>query len=575
MSDIRFDDLEEIQRDPRFVRYRAVDTRLECRVMLEQPGPATLQRLSESPGLDTLREAKALAKLDHPNIVRLRELLEVDGTQTMVLDLPDGERLDQLLLRETSLEPRRVRWIGVQLAVAAGAIHQNNIVHRGIGAGNVFIDMAQERVRLAGFTFAKPVGGVLDIDTVQHRIQHSGFAVEHGLPDYVAPEQMRGRGADHRADVFALGCLLYRCATGSEAVAGPGVLQSPLPKPHQIDPAIPKHLSAAIMACLNPVPEQRPSRMLDVAQALESAEKPARASSGLRGVLVGAGIALAATLSVLGATGVFSSPDLEPRGQGSWVEAVVRDNLAPHYVTSRALLVGTDYETSDPDIARLKNAEADVDAIYRRLTDGLGWRPEHITRLLGPEATFERIRTALDDLRNAADTDDQVLIYFAGHGEPRNGGLRLLPHDASPKVVWLDADELTDFASTTGTRAKHVLVALDCCYSEAALVTRSHGIGKDSDAPLGSYSQRESMQSLAHWVLTSSAHTALDGKEHSPFAEGFLEALDAAIAGEPVSLIGLFKAIEDRITAVGAAQRAWLKAPERAGGWFYFIPKRS
>lgn len=155
MSEPRFVIRAELRRDPRFVRREAFDRQLECEVMLESPGAALAPDLNTTHGAKIRREAKMLARISHPNVVRLREVTELDRLPTLVLDTPRGQPLDELLKQEERLTAEQVIRIGCDLAQAAQAVHAEGVVHRGIAPENVFVEPGTWNAQLSGFTFAK------------------------------------------------------------------------------------------------------------------------------------------------------------------------------------------------------------------------------------------------------------------------------------------------------------------------------------------------------------------------------------------------------------------------------------
>jgi len=584
----RFETLETLRSDPRFERTRALDRQLECDVMLERPGPAVLAELASNDGEKALRNAKMLARITHPNIVRLRELVERDGVPTLVLDVPLGECLTDVLAREGALPPEILVPLGICLAEGAQAVHAAGVVHRGIAPVNVFVDTATGKAQLAGFTFAKPLGNRVGLSSIDHAKRRTGDAPAQGLPDYSAPEQLEGRPADHRADVYGLGCLLYRAATGREAFPDDASdLHQPEPA-HKLNPAVAKPLSAVIQKCLLRTPTARFQNMVELADALKAiGTAPDRAGSPARGLLAGAAIVLVTVLTLqwsgmLG--GVSGTPTDLTRGQGVQRDAPARSEFAPKYETSHAVLIGTRYD-GNPHFAQLDNPERDVLAIEQRLLD-LGWQSEHITTLLGPAATRDNIMGALIRIAADAGHDDQVLIYFAGHGTPHpvaRGDLRLLPNDAgAPGTVgeakWIRSGDIVDtYLAEPGFKPKHVLLVLDCCHAALAATTRSasDAIPDDSDAPMA-YPEREALKRHARWVLASAGkdELAADGRgENSPFARGFLRALEAA-RHESVSLQGVYASIRTAIIDEGSRQAPWLSGYDDMGAEFLFLNRK-
>jgi serine/threonine protein kinase len=153
------------------------------------------------------REARALGKLNHPNIVAVHDTGQVNGVYYFVMEFVDGTNLRQLLL-EKSFTPKEALAIVPQLCDALQFAHDEGIVHRDIKPENILIDK-KGRVKIADFGLAKLLGQnqVDDNLTGTHQVM--------GTIKYMAPEQMEGaRDIDHRADIYSLGVVFYELLTG-------------------------------------------------------------------------------------------------------------------------------------------------------------------------------------------------------------------------------------------------------------------------------------------------------------------------------------------------------------------------
>jgi streptogramin lyase len=149
-----------------------------------------------------LEESQLAASLDHPNVVPIYAAGEAGEELYIAMRYVEGHDL-KVLLRAGALDPKRAIRISSQVAAALDFAHERGLVHRDVKPSNVLLD-ANEHVYLADFGLTKRLG--------------EGRAVEpalFGTIDYVAPEQIRGEEIDGRADVYALGCLLYECLVGT------------------------------------------------------------------------------------------------------------------------------------------------------------------------------------------------------------------------------------------------------------------------------------------------------------------------------------------------------------------------
>jgi serine/threonine protein kinase len=158
-----------------------------------------------------VREAEAGPSLNHPNIVPVLESGEADGELFIAMELVDGTDLKGLIQREGPLEPKRVLSIFRQVASALDAAHESGMVHRDVKPQNILVVPREnpegaDRVYLTDFGLVRPV-------TSESSASRSGHVF--GSVAYMAPELIEGIPTDGRADVYALGCVLYECLTGS------------------------------------------------------------------------------------------------------------------------------------------------------------------------------------------------------------------------------------------------------------------------------------------------------------------------------------------------------------------------
>src|SRR5262245_34823810 len=182
-----------------------------------------------------LRESRLAAALDHPNVVQTLAAGEDGGVLYLAMEYVDGIDLRELLRREPRLEPGRAVSLVAQVAAALDAAHAAGLVHRDVKPGNVLV--AGERAYVCDFGLARHVASVGSLTGGR------GFV---GTVDYVAPEQIRGEKVDGRADVYALGCVLFECLTGerpfeheTELAVVFAHLNEPAPRPTELLPELP------------------------------------------------------------------------------------------------------------------------------------------------------------------------------------------------------------------------------------------------------------------------------------------------------------------------------------------------
>src|SRR6202049_731588 len=164
------------------------------------------------------REAKALAQLDHPNIVPIRAVEESDGVHFLTMQLVEGQPLDHLIPKG-GLPVEEIVEIASALAEALAAAHEKGIVHRDLKPANVMVT-GDGRVKVLDFGLAKDVRSDKSSDATMTSDGHTEVGVVMGTPSYMSPEQMAGRALDHRTDIFSLGVVLHEMATGKRPFEG-------------------------------------------------------------------------------------------------------------------------------------------------------------------------------------------------------------------------------------------------------------------------------------------------------------------------------------------------------------------
>jgi len=254
--------------------YRAHDTRLGRDVAVKVL-PA---ELSQDP--DRLarfeREAKTLAALSHPNILVIHDFGKEGEVTYAVTELLEGETLRQRLGRG-ALPWREAVETGAAIADGLCAAHAAGVVHRDLKPENLFITR-DGRVKVLDFGLAKAQRGPLaEIETVTSPPPGTVAGTVLGTVGYMAPEQVRGEPADHRSDIFALGCTLYEMLTGRRAFRGTTGIEtlSAILKeqPQEIvltRPEISPELDRVVAHCLEKVPERRFQSASDLAFGLRS-----------------------------------------------------------------------------------------------------------------------------------------------------------------------------------------------------------------------------------------------------------------------------------------------------------------
>lgn len=222
------------------------------------------------------REAKALAKLDHPGIVTIHDFGQADGLFFFVMEFVDGVNLRQLL-QSRRISPREALAIVPQICDALQYAHDKGIVHRDIKPENILLDR-RGRVKVADFGLAKLVGCGNELASESREATPSAALTEAGkiigTPNYIAPEQMAHPGeVDHRTDIYSLGVVFYEMLTGELPL---GKFVAPSQKV-----LIDVRLDEVVLKALENEPDRRYQRASDVKAEVDTlaATRPQSASN--------------------------------------------------------------------------------------------------------------------------------------------------------------------------------------------------------------------------------------------------------------------------------------------------------
>jgi predicted Ser/Thr protein kinase len=268
----------EIGRGGMGVVYHGHDTLLERAVAVKVLSAASLDRESRA---RLLREAQAAAQLNHPNIASVYDAGEAEGVPFIVMELVEGPSLHD----RPPGDLEEIVELAGQVCAALGHAHIHGIVHRDLKPENVLLS-PDGTAKLVDFGLAR---------TVASRLTTEGAIL--GTLLYLAPEQAQRGEIDGRADLYALGVMLYEWATGRLPFAdGPPAvilshhLHTPVVPPREHNDGIPPALDALIVQLLRKRPEERPASAAEVRRALEALGTPATA--GAPGELRGEGVRL-------------------------------------------------------------------------------------------------------------------------------------------------------------------------------------------------------------------------------------------------------------------------------------------
>jgi len=252
--------------------YRARDTRLDREVAFK------VLPAAYSTDADRLRrfeqEACAAGKLNHPNVLTVYDVGVHGGAPYIVTELLEGEEL-RAQLRQGAVPQRRALDYAQQIANGLAAAHAKDIVHRDLKPENIFVT-SDGRVKILDFGLAKlkaPVSGST-VETAQALSTSPGVVM--GTAGYMSPEQVRGHDTDGRADIFALGVILYEMLSGRRPFSGESavevmnaILNEDPPDLSEANAKITPVLARIVQRCLEKKPEQRFQSASDLGFALE------------------------------------------------------------------------------------------------------------------------------------------------------------------------------------------------------------------------------------------------------------------------------------------------------------------
>jgi len=248
--------------------FRATDERTGRQVAIKVPHPEMeadpifFERFN--------REQEIGQKLDHPGVMKVFTN-DHSSQHYMVMEWVEGRLLRQLMNEQKRIPAERAAKIALQVASAIEYIHGHGVIHRDLKPENIMVD-TNDHIKLIDFGIAANLGS--------RRITFAKFSQTVGTPDYISPEQVKGKRGDARSDIYALGVMLYEMVTGKVPFTGPNafvimndrLLNNPIP-PREVDPAISPHLQEIIYRAMERDPNKRYANARELILDLEHQDK--------------------------------------------------------------------------------------------------------------------------------------------------------------------------------------------------------------------------------------------------------------------------------------------------------------
>jgi eukaryotic-like serine/threonine-protein kinase len=252
--------------------YRAKDTRLDRTVAVKVLPPHLSSSAESRQRFE--REAKTISQLSHPHICALYDVGNQDGVEFLVMEYLEGETLSDRLLKGP-LAFEQVLRFGIEIADALDKAHRQGIVHRDLKPGNVML--TKSGVKLLDFGLAKAIlpeqSRAASVTSFPTALTQEGTIL--GTFQYMAPEQLEGRDADGRTDIFAFGAVLYEMATGRKAFSGrsqasliSSIMSSEPAAISTLAPIAPPAFDRVVRTCLAKDPDDRWQTAHDIAVQL-------------------------------------------------------------------------------------------------------------------------------------------------------------------------------------------------------------------------------------------------------------------------------------------------------------------
>jgi serine/threonine-protein kinase len=291
----RFEILAEIGRGAMGIVYKAKDPMLERTVAIKTINMGADRDGAEMYEKRFYQEARAAGGLNHPNIVTVYDIGKTESVCYMAMEFIEGAELRTLLLPGKPLPVQRTLSIAAQVAEGLAYAHERGVVHRDIKPANIMVPDSGA-VKITDFGIARMRSSNVQTQT----------GMMMGSPKYMSPEQVIGKRADHRSDIFSLGVILYEMLTGAAPFTGESVnavmyqiVNFVPPAPTALNPAAPAALDAIVGRMLAKALEERYQSAAEIARGLRECEHQVHGDASATSTLPLAALAPGATPAVV------------------------------------------------------------------------------------------------------------------------------------------------------------------------------------------------------------------------------------------------------------------------------------
>jgi TolB-like protein/Flp pilus assembly protein TadD len=417
------------------VVYRAWDPTLECVVAIKLVSEETIP--DESARRQLYTEARIASSLNHPNICKIKDVVEESGQAGIVMEFVEGQVLNNVIPANVGLPFDLVVAYGVEIADAVSHAHEHDVIHRDLKSSNVMVT-GDGHTKLLDFGLSKIQRRFEVPSSLETPGTSSSSDAIAGTPPYWAPEILKHCPTDPRSDIWSFGVLLYEMASGRMPFKGATVIElgsailhdSPLPLPEQV----PESLSKIIQHCLRKQMAQRYQHVGEIVAALEAIETPSEDRHQRRHAGMDTQAPTIRSVAVLPLENLSGSPDQEYFADGlteSLITALAK--IGGLRVISRTSTAQYKHVRKTlPQIARELSVDAIVEGSVRRDGDRV-----RITAELIEGRTDQHLWTeSYDrDLRDILSLQSQVAAAIAGeiHAKlsPSSESLRVEPNALS------------------------------------------------------------------------------------------------------------------------------------------------